>query len=251
MKLDLTGREFGSWTVLRRDGKKGYWICRCVCGTEKPVQSSHLHHGKGQGCINCWQSKNKTEDLTNKKFEKWRVIERDKKRSDLDFWFCVCECGRQRSVYGSHLRLGNTVCCRKCSETKHKGRLNSRLWSRMLHGAKKRNIEVDLGETEDAKEFLYDLLYKHQECKCALTGLPIGIANTIKGDWHGETTASVDRINSNKGYTKDNVQWVHKWINKMKWQLDQEEFITFCEAVVRHKRGDINEYMDSETSSKE
>lgn len=107
----------------------------------------------------------------------------------------------------------------------------------MLHGAKKRKIAVDLGDTEEAKQFLYDLLYVKQGSRCALTGLPIGISNTIKGDWHGETTASLDRIDSRKGYTRDNVQWVHKWINKMKWELDQEQFITLCEAVVKYKRG--------------
>jgi hypothetical protein len=61
------------------------------------------------------------------------------------------------------------------------------------------------------------------------------MSSTIHGDKHGETTASLDRINSKKGYTKDNVQWVHKWINFMKQDLDEEEFITFCEAIVNYK----------------
>ncbi len=234
----LIGERFGSWTVLRRDSRKGYWVCCCDCGKEKAVQASHLRHGKGKGCRDCWNKENKTEDLAGGRFGKWTVLKRDTERSGkLDYWLCRCDCSSEHSVYGSHLRLGKSVCCRRCSGAKHKGRLNSRLWSRMLHGAKKRKIAVDLGDTEEAKQFLYDLLYVKQGSRCALTGLPIGISNTIKGDWHGETTASLDRIDSRKGYTRDNVQWVHKWINKMKWELDQEQFITLCEAVVKYKRG--------------
>ena len=236
MKIDRVGQKFGRWTILGRANKKGYWICRCDCGVEKEVQISHLKHGKGEGCKDCWDKKNQTDDLSGKTFSRWTVICKDEQKSDKhDYWMCRCDCGVTKSVYGSHLRLKKSDGCRKCSESKHKGKLNSRLWSRLLDGAKRRGLEVDLGD--QPKEFLYDLLYTKQKCQCALTGLPIGVANTIKGDMHGETTASVDRIDSKKGYTKSNVQWVHKWINLMKMDFNQEEFITLCESVVRHKRG--------------
>lgn len=32
-------------------------------------------------------------------------------------------------------------------------------------------------------------------------------------------TASLDRIDSSKGYTIDNVWWIHKQLNWMKWDL--------------------------------
>jgi len=179
----------------------------------------------------------KTEDLHDKEFEGWVVLRRDDAKKDNAYWICRCRrCGLEKSVNGSHLRRGKSLSCRKCSESKHKGRLNSRIWHRMLWHAKKRQIPVDLGDAKEARRYLYDLLYKTQRCRCALTGLPIGLSNTIAGDQHGETTASIDRVDSSKGYTKDNVQWVHKWVNAMKWDLSQDEFITLCEAVVRHKR---------------
>jgi hypothetical protein len=61
------------------------------------------------------------------------------------------------------------------------------------------------------------------------------MAATLREHMAGGTTASVDRIDSSKGYIKGNVQWVHKTINKMKWGYSQGEFIEFCEAVVKHK----------------
>ena len=48
-------------------------------------------------------------------------------------------------------------------------------------------------------------------------------------------TASLDRIDSCKGYTIDNVQWVHKWINVMKSDHSQDEFIALCRAVTTHQ----------------
>ena len=44
-------------------------------------------------------------------------------------------------------------------------------------------------------------------------------------------TASLDRIDSNKGYTKDNVQFVHKDINWMKQDFEQNKFIEYCKKV--------------------
>jgi len=44
-------------------------------------------------------------------------------------------------------------------------------------------------------------------------------------------TASLDRIDSSKGYIEGNVQWVHKMVNMSKQQYTQEEFINMCIAV--------------------
>ena len=177
-----------------------------------------------------------TEDLIGKQFGKWKVIKRDSEYRSNAYWVCRCECGLEKPVNSSHLRLGKSISCRRCSEHKHKGKICSRIWSRLRYNSKKgHNRQVDLGEPEDAKKFLYELLFKKQKCICALSGLPIIIATTIEGDKHGGTTASLDRIDSSKGYTRDNVQWVHKWINFMKQDFTQEEFITFCVAVAKHK----------------
>ena len=46
-----------------------------------------------------------------------------------------------------------------------------------------------------------------------------------------KNTASLDRIDSSKGYVEGNVQWVHKMINMSKQQYSQEEFIDMCKAV--------------------
>jgi hypothetical protein len=55
--LTLTNKQFGHWTVLRRDtspSKKpnspSRWICQCACGTTKSVYSHHLTRARSTSC---------------------------------------------------------------------------------------------------------------------------------------------------------------------------------------------------------
>jgi len=55
-KIDLTGQVFGEWTVLkfhRYTGKEIMWLCRCVCGTIRPIKKFYLVHKcyKSCGCL--------------------------------------------------------------------------------------------------------------------------------------------------------------------------------------------------------
>lgn len=51
-------------------------------------------------------------------------------------------------------------------------------------------------------------------------------------------TASIDRIDSSKGYIKGNIQIVHKTLNKMKLNMRDEEFIAICEEVYLNRVDD-------------
>jgi hypothetical protein len=83
-------------------------------------------------------------------------------------------------------------------------------------------------EVEITNEFMWDLFIK-QNKKCILSGLPIQFGSHHKNI---EMTASLDRIDSSKGYTKDNVQWVHKDVNWMKHKMSEERLYELCELVL-------------------
>lgn len=54
---DLTGKQFGRLSVLCRSENKGHdtmWLCRCECGTEKPIRANSLAHHGTQSC-GCYQ----------------------------------------------------------------------------------------------------------------------------------------------------------------------------------------------------
>ena len=65
--------------------------------------------------------------------------------------------------------------------------------------------------------------YLKQNKHCAFTGSYI-----IFGD-----DASIDRIDSNLGYTTDNIQIVHKKLNMIKKDMPNQEFILWCKAVAK------------------
>jgi hypothetical protein len=74
-------------------------------------------------------------------------------------------------------------------------------------------------------EQVYELWIK-QNKKCALSGVLIGFYDC--GTNH---TCSIDRIDSLKEYTLDNIQLVHKDVNIMKNKFDNQYFINMCKNI--------------------
>jgi hypothetical protein len=46
--------------------------------------------------------------------------------------------------------------------------------------------------------------------------------------------ASLDRIDSSKGYVEDNVQWIHKELNCLKMDIPENKLIKWCELIYLH-----------------
>lgn len=77
-------------------------------------------------------------------------------------------------------------------------------------------------------EYLF-YIWQQQNGKCALTGIPM----TYKFyEGRVNSNLSIDRIDSTKGYTKDNIQLVCMAANQMKNDLPQEEFLNMCKLVI-------------------
>lgn len=85
---------------------------------------------------------------------------------------------------------------------------------------------------------LWNLMIE-QDHKCKLSGVDISLSKgenvpmiTDKSnlDYSG-WNASLDRIDSSKGYIKGNVQWVHRHVNIMKNVYSQDYFISLCEKI--------------------
>jgi len=65
---------------------------------------------------------------------------------------------------------------------------------------------------------------------CALSGVKITYPK-YSGD--SKATASLDRIDSNRGYLRGNVQWVHKRVNIMKNNMTEKELFVFSRAIFK------------------
>lgn len=107
-------------------------------------------------------------------------------------------------------------------------------------GAELRNLEFD--ETYMTTKNLWNLLVQ-QNHKCKLSNIdikltkgknvPIMLNGTGNIDYKG-WNASLDRIDSSKGYTKGNVQWVDRIINRIKMNLPDDYFIALCIKIANH-----------------
>ena len=78
--IEMTGKEFGRWTVLLRDETKPtHWICKCSCGTIKPVFGGNLRNGtsKSCGCLSAELAsvREKTHGMYgNREWKAWRSM---------------------------------------------------------------------------------------------------------------------------------------------------------------------------------
>ncbi len=170
-------------------------------------------------------------DLTGKQYERLFVIRRmGANKWNQAIWECKCNCGKITTAMTKDLKSGKkrSCGCLKKDETSRRfwkgyGDICGDYWSSLKRNAKYRNIDFDL-DIEDAWD-----IYEKQQNKCALSGWKIQLTRIIKDR---DQTASLDRIDSSKGYIKENVQWLHKTINICKHILTNDEFVRMCESIV-------------------
>ena len=142
------------------------------------------------------------------------------------YWWVRCRCGIEKWYSAAALcnRLLSSKGCKSCA----KARANYSYYIKRIE----RRARVSGFEFTITKEIIEDL-YKQQNGKCKLSGVDIVLYNNQIHTKRMQS-ASLDRINSNKGYTIDNVQWLHKDVNKMKYTFTQERFIEICRMVAKN-----------------
>ena len=172
------------------------------------------------------------QNLIGKPFGKLVVIaEAPKHKNDPSpYWRCKCECGNESEVRAHALTSHITKTCggihHRTGAEHYKwtgcGEISGRYICDLKKHAKQREMPFNLTKEEMWKQFL------KQNKTCALTGRPLSFC---RGKETYETTASLDRIDSTKGYVRGNVQWVHKDINWFKRDYPQDKFLKMCKEV--------------------
>jgi hypothetical protein len=110
---------------------------------------------------------------------------------------------------------GNKTTCRECQKKINRSQitLEENLYKRSRNNAINLKLEYSLD-----KAFIKELL-ESQEYKCKYSGIK------FENNFHNKLTyPTIDRINSDKGYTKDNVCICTLMVNIMKNTLSVTEF---------------------------
>lgn len=111
--------------------------------------------------------------------------------------------------------------------SKYVGEMSGSYFYGIKKGAESRGFEFLITAEQAWDAFV------SQGGRCALSGCEIEFAPYQS--WKGpRPTASLDRIDSKRGYVFENIQWVHKTLNAMKMDLEEGEFVEWCRMVVQH-----------------
>lgn len=204
-EIPVIGKIFKNYTVISTNiattkDRKSYWLVKCKCGNEKFIRADILKSNQVGQCKVC---SNKEKYLNNIKLNKMH----------------------SKDFSPSHQGIGD---------------LSKMLFNHYKYSAKRRNIVFDI-----SLDYAWNIFNK-QNNKCALSGkkiilrpedktIPItNIKNGNRNINYNIFNASLDRIDSSKGYIEGNIQWLDKKVNIMKNILNNKEFIQFCNNVVKH-----------------
>lgn len=215
---DLTGMKIGRLLIKHKDElgsskNKSKWVCDCDCGNKDIiVTKSFIRRSKYVSC-GCWRKEvqflNQSKDISNQKFgylTAIRII--GKTKSNNNIWECVCDCGNTSNVSGTALRCGETVSCGCYSRYKdkdlkpinHKRRLTNIYQSmkNRCYNEKHQQYKYYGGKgIKISKEWnTFDKFYQD-----------VFDSYVIHVEEYGEDETSIDRIDSNKGYSRENYRW--------------------------------------------
>ncbi len=211
------GQKFDSWEVIRADtplhsrsvsGSKGNrhtrWICRCKCGTEKPVDGQNLKRGLTKSCGDCL----------------WNC--------EVAVGFIRCaSCGHQFDASAYKLSNGKTSACLKCRQKNIKKSSKRRAMMRLNNPSKYRAYRFmfkggrSLGNVD--LRWLENKFNETTHCKCCGKVLTTGIKKSTVIDY---SYPSVDRRDNSRGYSRDNIEIICWRCNNRKSDMTISEVAT-------------------------
>lgn len=200
----------------------------CDIQCERPTWEYNrtIHHFCSQECAKSYRASHVVYPKKGSKFGQVTFLRKGRDAKGT-YYICKCDCGEETAI-----RVNKWKVIKTCgNRTNHKAEqrrnfkgykeISLSYWNSIVVGAQNRNLKFSI-DIQYAWR-----LFKRQNRRCALTGVPLNLSLNAGH----EKTASLDRIDSSKGYIKRNVQWVDKTVNRLKMDLTDEQFINVCKKV--------------------
>lgn len=171
-----------------------------------------------------------TLDLVGKKFSYLKCVKLTDEKSTRGNRLAVfvCDCGKLSKFEITRVRRGETKsCCNLHSRKNYTGDMSALFTTKIKLNAKRRGLEFNI-----SPRYMWNLFLK-QDRRCAISGIKLLFKRKSRDNCSNQT-ASLDRIDSSKGYIEGNVQWVHKRINQLKMDMSDGELIEWASLIHRH-----------------
>lgn len=185
-------------------------------------------------------------DMTGKVYNSWKVNSYSHTNGKITIWNCEClECGRKEMVDGRNIRQGLSKRCVECglklSSEKNIGVSKAKQPEELVfryirkaykNGAKKRGFVWELTDKDVQRLVLSNCDYcgRPPSNKC----YPMrGHSLTPENSQRSIVRNGIDRIDSAKGYTIDNVVPCCTQCNSAKLDSTREEFLAWIERVYK------------------
>jgi hypothetical protein len=238
---DLTGHKFGNLLVIEKaPGRPGnnntFWIVVCeVCGQQKQVQRPSLLKIKGTGCKQCNHREGKKRELIGKKIDRITVINfigTDNHEKLL--WKVRCDCGAEFEAVTGYIRRRQNAARFACNSCLRKKKDKEWFWSyriaEMRSNAKSRGLQWALSD-EQAQAIM------QQSCSYCGSSPTERSRNRQDKDRSMVTVSagSIDRVDSDLGYSEGNCVPCCDRCNQMKSDLATNDFMDWSQRVyVKH-----------------
>lgn len=182
-------------------------------------------------------------NIINQKFGKLLVVEfygKSLAKRPINIWKCICDCGNIKMIQQNHLINRNTKSCGCLHKRTGKdspffrgyGEISLAFFNHIKAACEKPQKYRKPREFKLTIEYLWNLYIK-QNKKCSISGVEI-LFTERQGSRGRCCSASLDRIDSSKGYIEGNVQWVHKTVNIMKNKTEMNDFLSWCNKIAKY-----------------
>lgn len=234
---DIKNKKFGGLIAIKylfnNKFKQACWLFRCkFCNktTQISYQAIKRRKDKSCGCLNP-----QIENISKEKFNKLTAIKFIEIKNHKTYWLFKCDCNNKIILDKALVKLGRKKSC-GCFRGNERhynkswtgcGEISGAFFSKIKNSAKKRNIEFNI-----SIEYIWNLFLK-QNRKCVYSNLELKFNS---GSLYFDGTASLDRIDSSKGYIKGNLQWIHKNIQSMKMNKTEKEFLSWCNKISNFRK---------------
>lgn len=232
------GQQYGHIVLIRQLREKNkhgsfFWLCSCVCGKEKKVPSSKVRQGCSCGCIQkqCLIDTSLVGLRFGRLLVKERLDEVDK--FGCRNYVCECNCGTVKILSSHNLRKkGGSLSC-GClakelglAKLPHGQASYNHLYSTYRLRAEKKNCEFTLSDNH------FKQLVKSNCHYCNISPKQLIGGKYCNGKF---VYNGIDRIDSTKGYTKENCVACCGVCNKMKLDADLQSFLDQIEMIYKHR----------------